>query len=605
MFVLAYTYTTSPGFASANLIHALEGYYPQNTLFYADMTPEPATIQRFQALIKRLATASPKGSSSASELEKHQDTDLILTVTNEWITQSGAMGLWVDPLPETPPSETTPKQTLSQFHMLTILPIRPDKDPAEFRSFLLAILGASAKPFTEQQENGVYYFKSNRKNSPILSIDEHNLLICDSFKTLETALAEKQTPSSILNNSFYQKYLPLLPETRQGTMLFSMQDFTALNQLLQLTKSMKLSPSVQAQSEKLTVFLKNYLSAIPGGVGSMEIDETQWTVKAHFMTPMQWENIQDEAFKTDIQALFGQPPALSDLLKALPEETLAFYQVANMEKGYDLIFRHALTEKIQSWISKHTTEMLTPLELDFRTNIINLFGPQLAGAVTLSPQFNFSAFLSRSPETQTTYEKALAILQLAPDLALEKITRQSGETLYIAGAKSKPKGFKFAMTEFNPNLFAIGTPQALKDVEAVQVGQKPSLYSYLSSQSLLSTFPENTLSFFYFNNTQLMHYFKERLSKKAETKTEPSPSEPVTPSTENTVTEPEPSNPSPLAAPKETLQHIVKSVPADSEKMAVNLLDSIKTLHMASYYDEASAVFHGTLVLKLQRFEQK
>ncbi len=579
---------------TAALVNGHQDYYPKDTLYFVEFAPQPNTLRRMHQFVGRAVSASNAKEKPEKAQEDQEAFRMVFAFLEEWMQQSMSFGCWVEPglRKETVPAETAPLQ--GQFRFATVLPLKPGKDPQAFRQAVLPWLTSGKDPFLEMNEDGLTFLRRREKASPVFYFDGPNLVLADSLAGLKAVLREKQTPETVLDNPMFRQHMALLSPRRQGTLMLSLKSFDDINMLMALSANKaKVSPNVRAQMNELTDFMRQYMQAFPGGVGSIEIDETDWQIHGKFFTPVALANIKEQGFRSDMQTLFTPPGSLHQLLETLPQHTALVMQVANLNYYYDFIYHHALSDKTRAGLDKLSAKGMESVGLDLRTHIISLFGPQFAFSMTYNPQMEGMTFLNRSEGSQVAYDKAIAFFTLLDNVSLTKSTRFNGEDLHVVGHKTKSDRFRVAMTPVSSNLFGIGTPNEMAAMDAVAQGQQPSLMQSEAFKKLLPAIPDDSLGFFYLDNVEMVRFF-ERLAAKRQKKA-PQPA-----ATGEDPAEPTATSPTAIEKSKQTLSNLADALPPGTEGHFLDLLESIQRLSVASRYDASQTLIRSDVMIQLR-----
>ncbi len=607
-----------------------EHYFPKNTAYFAEIVPKHSTIERSHRQVRKTIMTMAQELAPEHVQEADQAVSSTLQFIDTWLTQSVSIGFWFDKV-SAPAAATSPKPVVKKTapaktqktsaaalqkapvkltvepRVLVILPIKPEQDPVAFRQALLDIIAASGKPLQEVNDKGFHYFRFQGKNSPAIVIEEQNLMIADSPKTLAKARTEKDSPESMADNSVFQRYAAVLPTEREGTLLVSSQDLSVTTMMFKMVSEVVKSPKHKSQMLQLSKFFENYMKPFPGTLASLHFDDAHSLVQARVFTPVEWDTLPEDGFRADLMAVFEANNSLKTILAMLPPNTAFVYQIANLDRYYDLFANHALTEANRASWSASLEKMLSPFALDFRRNIVGLLGPQFAVAATLNPKPDGIAVLSRSEDTQTTLNKLMAVVALTDGIKLESTARDSGEILHVFRQSGHSKGLSAALTAVNEKLYAVGTEAALVDMDERLNDRTLTLLDAPDFRAMATLVPDNALWFMYLSNTEVVHGLQNWFKPSSAKPSEGSPQESVPEASPDEVPSEAPSissnnkkftlvssvesdliASSPLGqinGSKDKLSKIAKSAPPGFNKAMSEVLGLVKSMSFSAEYN--------------------
>ena len=362
----------------------LANYYPENTLFYAELNLTPEKFEEIQKLsgdslsLEKMAESLQKAAKNPQEAAK---TMMVFNALNKTLEPKLAMGQWG--LPE---GAKEPENLL----ITAIL-----KNNADVSSMIDELTEGEVKFEQKNIDGQDFYLSDDGKGG--YTVQGNVLLLSDKVETMQSALEQgKNGNKNILNNPEAVNVLNNLQSNRFLTVLI---DAYNLNIASQASSAMPISGNDESMGQVMkTLSFMGFGLDIHGDV-----------MEGKFYAPYDLSSITDATLKNTLESLFKTSSQLN-APKVLPGDTCAFISISGVSYMIQTTLQFMDPKSQQEYNQqKQMVQMFTGLDLE--TDVLPLFSEEFtfAGRV-VDEDLEPVIVLTKKPESTQVLSKVVGAL---------------------------------------------------------------------------------------------------------------------------------------------------------------------------------------------------
>lgn len=463
----------------------LASFYPDKTLFYANLDITPDKLQRIQGLsgntfsLENLIKAMNQASKNPEESMKAVQ---IVKEFNKTIEPKFSVGIWKN------------NETVSEPDQLLFSTIVKEKANVDN---LLKNLTDNQVNFKAENIEGVEAKTGTENKGGAYAVMDDVLLIANNTETLKEAIKTHKGNNNILSRPEANDVLANLPESRMLTVLFNTSDIS----------NEANNPNNPADSnplgDKMGQIKKISSSMSFTGIG---VDVQKDVLVAKSYTPFKLESLQDPAIKDSLKNLL----ASTDKLEApsiLPGNTSVFLSIAGLSQIFNMNLQMMNDNEKEAF--KQQSNMISMITggLDIEKDIVPIFSEEFTIAGRLNEKkLEPIVLLSKKSDTMTVLNKLLGTIPKTDKAAKLEEKDVSGAKLQLISSKAFP--FPVAYGEIGKNV-VIGRSETVELMASESTDKAKTLADTPLYKSLISQMTPNPNFVLYVNTDELIKVLKE------------------------------------------------------------------------------------------------
>ena len=416
----------------------LANYYPQDTIFYAELNITPEKLKKlkelsgdsfsFQSIADGIKHAAKQPGETIQAME-------IFNELNKTLEPQFAMGIWA-----TEGSEEKPDNVV-------FASVVKNKDNVPQ---LMDKLTEGKANFAPENVDGQEFYVATDGKGGAYVVSGDILLFSDKVETLQLALNQaKSGKMNVLETKEAKNVLSNLPSEKILTALINISN---ISKVASKDPDLKTKDSLESKLQQVDNLTKTM--AYTG----VAVDLKDNVLIAKSFTPYALEELEDPALKEVLQKL-GSVTNKLDSPTILPADTFMFMSISGLDQFF-LLSVQMMDEKDQQMYQQQKQMVTMMTQLDVDTDVLPVISEELTIAASLKDKQPEPMVLltSKDKSLQTLNKLAGSMAMMDPSTSITEES-SSGTKLSVIQASGLP--FKLAFGKVN-DLIILGKKDSVK-----------------------------------------------------------------------------------------------------------------------------------------------